>query len=107
MDDKLTLLFFSQPTCASCLNMKKNIVPKFLEAHSNVTLKVIELDEENEDHPANEMADAYDVGATPTLVLEHDRFGEVSREEGAVPLKELEAFYAAGIERVEFKKKAS
>lgn len=89
------------------MNMKKNIVPKFLAEHSNVTLKVIELDENDEDHPDNKMADAYDVGATPTFVLEHEKFGEVSREEGAVPLKELEAFYDAGVERVEFKKKAS
>jgi thiol-disulfide isomerase/thioredoxin len=90
---KYKLIKFESGTCAYCKSMDKTkVLEKFAAKHADVTVvKCMIADDKGVPfNDAMKWADAYGIGALPTLVVETDDGRELVREEGAMPLSAIE-----------------
>ena len=78
----MELLDFYADWCGPC-QMMKPTVEEFAKSHPEITVKSINIDEEED------LASEYGVSGIPCFVLLKDG-KEVAREVGAMPLKKLE-----------------
>ncbi|MBQ3293053.1 thioredoxin family protein [Candidatus Saccharibacteria bacterium] len=81
----MELLDFYADWCGPC-QMMKPVVEEFEKAHPDLTVKRVNIDEEEE------LAEKYGVSGIPCLVFLKDG-EEVAREVGVVPVKKLEKIY--------------
>lgn len=87
------LIKFESGTCAYCKSMDKTkVLEKFAAKHPDVqVIKCMIADDKGTPFKDGmKWADAYGIGALPTLVLETDDGRELVREEGAMPLSAIE-----------------
>jgi thioredoxin-like negative regulator of GroEL len=93
---KLTLIKLGADWCGPCQSMKKQkTLEKFIDAHDDVKLRVIDIDD-----PAGEkLADEYEVRAVPSIIFEYDG-EELCRDEGAMSLKMLEKLYEKALRKM-------
>jgi thioredoxin-related protein len=90
------LIKFESGTCAFCKSMDKTkVLEKFAAKHPDVTvIKCMIADTKGVMfQDAAKWADAYGIGALPTLVFETGDGRELVREEGAMPLTAIEKLF--------------
>ena len=78
----MELLDFYADWCGPC-QMMKPVVEEFEEAHPEITIKRVNIDDEED------LAEKYNVAGIPCFVLEKDG-KEVAREAGMLSMKKLE-----------------
>lgn len=82
----MELLDFYADWCGPC-QMLKPILEEFEKAHSEIKVKRVNIDEEED------LASQYGISSIPCLVVLKDG-KEVAREVGVMPLKKLEKLVA-------------
>ena len=81
----MELIDFYADWCGPC-QMLKPIMVEFEEAHPEITVRRVNIDEDRE------LAEKYGVSSIPCLVVVKDG-KEVAREVGVLPLKKIEKMW--------------
>lgn len=81
----MELIDFYADWCGPC-QMLKPIMAEFEEAHPEITVRRVNIDEDRE------LAERYGISSIPCLVVVKDG-KEVAREVGVLPLKKIEKMW--------------
>lgn len=83
MPSPIKMLIFSSASCPTCKHLENNVLPTFVKSHPDLVIEkhMIAVNDGDVTTPgAEELADAYDVQAAPTIIV----IGEVARGMGEV-----------------------